>query len=648
MADPSPPENHVSLPPEESVPDRSQPESSTKANTRPSARGTAFYQRKRAVRACQVCRARRTKCDNLKPSCSFCLKVGATCIQSPVDLSSFDPASLKILERLDDLEELMRSVSVEGSSNKTRVVEAPAEPRLELPPPVGPPIQLGMIIPPGPEEVMSWHVFQTMRREAAENDGVLHVDHVTAAASSPASVLGALDMEPRRVNDLLDSFFSYAHVKNPILDETATRKMVSTTIMNGIDWSAESCLSLLIFALGSIATPFGPSHETMPGTLAHGNAQSFFQAAQKRLGILLSSDDIIAAQCLFLSGVYMMCIFQPVKAWRYFVQALASCQQLPFLTPESQQRYHNYVESGNELHNYSIDTLQQAIYWSSWKSEREMRGDLYLPDFSLSDKELAFYPPFFPTPPAPRAEVEAAGDPRLARERTSWYFYLSEISLRRLASRISAEMVGLQKEHPTRQAYLAALAEAVPQYEEQARGWIASLTPGLSFNEPPEQDDVCRFVLRGHAINLFENIYWPFVTAYLDSLGANPSCISGPLPDDCISFAQKGLEIHLERLRVNQPGYYHRHHGTLPLMRSCSRSALVLTTAAMLIESRGNNGSQGICQMPPGWETGVDGIVDLLTFWQGEVPQMSKIRRLLGETRVLASGASPSAYHLGS
>lgn len=354
MADPSPPENQLSLAPGESVPDRSQPESSTKANTRPSARGTAFYQRKRAVRACQVCRARRTKCDNLKPSCSFCLKVGATCIQSPVDLSSFDPASLKILERLDDLEELMRSVSVEGSSNKTRVVEAPAEPRLEIPPPVGPSIQLGMIIPPGPEEVMSWHVFQTMRGEAAENDGVLHVDHVTAAASSPASVLGALDMEPRRVNDLLDSFFSYAHVKNPILDETATRKMVSTTIMNGIDWSAESCLSLLIFALGSIATPFGPSHETMPGTLAHGNAQSFFQAAQKRLGVLLSSDDIIAAQCLFLSGVYMMCIFQPVKAWRYFVQALASCQQLPFLTPESQQRYHTYVESGNELHNHPL------------------------------------------------------------------------------------------------------------------------------------------------------------------------------------------------------------------------------------------------------------------------------------------------------
>ncbi|KAF9878857.1 glucan -beta-glucosidase [Colletotrichum karsti] len=466
MADTSPPENHLPLPHGDPSPDRSQPESSSaKTSTRPSARGTAFYQRKRAVKACQV---------------------GATCIQSPVDLSSFDPASLKILERLDDLEELMRSVSVDGSSNKTRVVEVPVETRLEVPVAVGPPIELGMIVPAGPEHVMSWNIFQSVRTAMAQDDYPPIID---LGINSPASVLGDLDMETRRVKQLIDNFFSYVHVKNPILDETATRKMVLSTTMNGIDWSAESCLSLLIFALGSISTPFGPSHETMPGTVTHAKAQEYFRAAQKRLGILLSADDIIAAQCLFLSGVYMMCIFQPVKAWRYFVQALANCQQLPFLTPEAQQRYQNHVESGADSQTYSIDTLQQAIYWSSWKSEREMRGDLYLPDFALSEKELAFYPPFFPTPPAPRAEVEAASDPRLARERTSWYFYLSEISLRRLASRISAEMVGLQKEYPGRQAYLLAAAAATQQYEEQVNEWIASLPLGLSFGEPPEEDD---------------------------------------------------------------------------------------------------------------------------------------------------------------
>lgn len=56
---------------------------------RPAPRGTAAYPRKRANRACQVCRARRTKCDNKKPSCSFCEKVGAKCITTPTDLSSY-------------------------------------------------------------------------------------------------------------------------------------------------------------------------------------------------------------------------------------------------------------------------------------------------------------------------------------------------------------------------------------------------------------------------------------------------------------------------------------------------------------------------------------------------------------------------------
>src|SRR6266536_5050324 len=78
-------------------------------NRRPAPRGTAAYPRKRAVTACQVCRARRTKCDNKKPSCSFCEKVGAKCLTSSVDLSPFDPASLRILERLDQLEDILLS-----------------------------------------------------------------------------------------------------------------------------------------------------------------------------------------------------------------------------------------------------------------------------------------------------------------------------------------------------------------------------------------------------------------------------------------------------------------------------------------------------------------------------------------------------------
>src|SRR5882724_437205 len=101
------PQSFASAPP--AVPPASTHSSGPASVRRPAPRGTAAYPRKRANTACQVCRARRTKCDNKKPACSFCEQVGAKCISSSVDLSAFDPASLKILERLDQLEERLLS-----------------------------------------------------------------------------------------------------------------------------------------------------------------------------------------------------------------------------------------------------------------------------------------------------------------------------------------------------------------------------------------------------------------------------------------------------------------------------------------------------------------------------------------------------------
>lgn len=37
------------------------------------------YPRKRSVRACHLCRARKTKCDNVQPTCGFCASIGANC-----------------------------------------------------------------------------------------------------------------------------------------------------------------------------------------------------------------------------------------------------------------------------------------------------------------------------------------------------------------------------------------------------------------------------------------------------------------------------------------------------------------------------------------------------------------------------------------
>lgn len=43
-------------------------------------RSSMSYPRKRAVRACQLCRTRKTKCNNIRPICGACSQIDATCI----------------------------------------------------------------------------------------------------------------------------------------------------------------------------------------------------------------------------------------------------------------------------------------------------------------------------------------------------------------------------------------------------------------------------------------------------------------------------------------------------------------------------------------------------------------------------------------
>ncbi|RYP64817.1 hypothetical protein DL771_008597 [Monosporascus sp. 5C6A] len=608
-----------------------------RSRKRPAPRGTAFYPRKRANTACQVCRARKTKCDNKKPSCTYCLSVGAKCIQSPVDLSSFDPASLKILERLDDLERFLRESKTEQSGPKedgesrrqepesdTRVCHDSTPGNNSLHPETDLSeadnshtrdyYPLRSILPPRVEDMLQWPCFS-----------VDHLPEPTLPTSSPDSGAtpsgsrggaGALlseptDMDPQWINRLLDNFFMYVHCKNPILDETSTRKLVRRALFEGIDWSPASCLAMLVCALGCVSGPFRASPELSMDSPAYGSSQVFFQAAQKRIGTLLVQSDIIGAQCLFFSGVYMMTVFRPMLAWRFFSQALAACQNFPFLT-RAQTLSSTSAEAHEAVEMSGRDTREQAVYWSAWKSERELSAELYLPDFSLLNSGSTLYPPFFPTPPDPAAESpDAAPDAQRQRERAAWLFYLSEISLRRLNSRLCREILTLRKRHKLTTCFLEALSTAIPDYEVQAAAWTNGLPPELSIHDTTG-DDVCRAILRGHLVNLFELIYWPFVMATLDG---TRDWLSHSATRE---LAYRGLETHVNRLLVNEPGFFHRHHGTLFMIKACTRSAMVLIAAAR---------TGGL--MPPGWDDAVLKATELLGYWANDMPDLARWKAIL-------------------
>lgn len=508
---------------------------------RPAPRGSASYARKRAVTACQVCRARRTKCDNLKPTCSFCLKVGAKCVQSPVDFSSFDPASLQILQRLDDLEVLVKQTHTPNSTESERITPSPEEA-----------VDRTRLLPCTTDQVLKWDVFRHLRvGDHLDGSDYIHANLPSSQTTVSPPAFGLDDLEPHRVNTLLDNFFNYVHVKNPVLDEQHTRKLVLRVCMHGIDWTADACLALLVCALGTIATPLDSQYHGRESE-AYRTAESFFFAAKKRLGMVLAESSLLEAQCLFLAGVYSMHTFSRLPAWRYFMQSLTCCQTFESLKPFSQD------DSAIDEAKCRSVAAEQAIYWSAWKSEREVHTELGLPGHIFAEFDIEGYPPFFPTPPDHARNVPSKTPAAMEeREKSSWYFYLSEISLLRLRRRITKEIVDFKPRGA--EMFLESLATCVPDQIEQMNDWVSALPEEMSINASPDNDEICRFVLRGHLINVYEIIYWPYVESAI-RMGPEFS-----LKAVFVNWVTKGLQTHVDRIIVNRKGFRHRHHGTFSM-----------------------------------------------------------------------------------
>ncbi|KAH6698457.1 hypothetical protein BKA61DRAFT_622277 [Leptodontidium sp. MPI-SDFR-AT-0119] len=432
----------------------------------------------------------------------------------------------------------------------------------------------------------------------------------------------------QQTRDLVDSFFINVHVKCPMLDEPRIRETVSRLFLHGIDWSAESCLALLICALGAIAAPFGCDDPAPSGTTAYLTATSFYAAAQKRFGPLLGASQLLEAQCLFFAGVFKMSVLERFAAWRLFNQALACCQCFVFLR-QSRLRAGDGLSGADSCEvrsagSQDASTAEQAVYWSAWKSERELRRDLWLPDFHSSETELVDYPSFFPTPPADVDNPDRVlNREHQQRQAASWYFFLSEISLLRLSSLIANDILTFRP--LASESLTQGLANTVLQHEAQVFEWANTLHEDASLQSSPAEDGICKFILRGHLIDLREKIYWVFVDAAIN--GCSDGANEPPLMNDSIlDLAHTGLQNHVERLRVNRPGFRHRHHGTPLMLRTCARSALVLIAAELAVQEAKRRRLEPIIEMPAGWEQAITDVIELCRFWEIDAPELVHMR----------------------
>lgn len=244
----------------------------------------ATFPRKRSVTACQLCRTRKTKCNNDRPICSQCLSLNAQCVyEDEASAAAAAPAN-QILERLEYLISLVEPASSFTRSTHDSGRNINSNSLAERPPAsisfkdhrastiVGAPRSDTASDDNGVEisshtyfgsgqDVLDWPVFEGKydRRwiEALIFDPTLPCNDLSGPCTSPrvtddttrntykdprqASGVG-VGVREDDVLQLVETFLINVHVKNPIFDPEYLREMARRVAEHGLDWQASSCL----------------------------------------------------------------------------------------------------------------------------------------------------------------------------------------------------------------------------------------------------------------------------------------------------------------------------------------------------------------------------------------------------------------------
>ncbi|KAL5589350.1 hypothetical protein FOVSG1_011217 [Fusarium oxysporum f. sp. vasinfectum] len=511
----------------------------------------APFPKSRGVTACQKCRTRKTRCDNRRPTCGFCLKRRLTCVY-PADE---DPGSVTGAEILHAIHHLTKIVENQHSPQ-----QSPAQTVESLSSSVRQPTldnwavpQNVTIRPQGVESILSWKIF---------------------AADRPASCLFAQSTPPSLGNYpvpdtsypqlawLEAQYIEALHTKNPIIDLDELHHMMIHVAEHGFDWSTGACLVALVCANAAITdshTEMSSSPEVTPEKKAEIElSMQFWSVAVKRLGYASAQNTVQAVQCLCLAGIWYMHRLEPLEAWKHFNLAGAAWHTLSLT--------HGELSGHTEDQGCSNEfTLMQALCFTIWKSECELRLELPLPTPPILDN--AYLPLAFPQPP------DFGSHPDASDKERSWYYYLSEIAARHVINRL-VQMNSEAPEFPNEKHVRRMISQA-ELMQSQISDWHSSLPPIFHFDTPQGYTadavaDPMVFILRHRYISLCELVSRPFVRLCVDQLADE---MDASLHSIITSYASQCVRFCI--LKLDQVAG-HRHQGTWYGIRVATSAALIL------------------------------------------------------------------------
>ncbi|EXL81585.1 hypothetical protein FOPG_05277 [Fusarium oxysporum f. sp. conglutinans race 2 54008] len=519
------------------------------------------YPRRRATIACEVCRSRKSRCDGTKPKCKLCTELGAECIYREPGIK-LDAGDKLILERLNRIENLLQMNMVNttanglnltdnspGMSNGTgldgdnMMLSANAASFGSIPnggfgtwsaQPTGTNIStMPKVHTNATMHLLQWPLIRDLVSRPCDPQILLQLE----MAREPLHTLTKTPcVDLSNTQAYIEAYFERVNIWYACVNPYTWRSQYRTALSNGFREGPESCIVLLVLALGQASLHGSISrilpHEDPPGL-------QYFTAAWSLLPGLMTANSVVAAQCHLLAAAYHFYLVRPMEAWNLLCTTSTKLQLLlmaPSRIPSHQRE------------------LVERIYWNALLFESDLLAELDLPHSGVVQFEENVGLP---------CGFEGDESEQVGRDEL-WYF-LAEIALRRLLNRVSQLIYSKDSIAST-----TSLDPVVAELDYQLSQWYESLPLPLQFpfTRNALQDPV-QTVLRLRFFACRTIIYRPYILAVLD----NEQAVLDPaVRENC----HKCLEASIRQLE-----HIHEHHaGHMPYIW---QGALSIVSQTLLI-----------------------------------------------------------------
>jgi hypothetical protein len=313
-------------------------------------------------------------------------------------------------------------------------------------------------------------------------------------------------------HDYIRAYFDHVNVWYACVNPYTWRSHYLAALTNGFREGPESCIVLLVLALGqaSVAGSISrvPAPHDPPGL-------QYFTAAWSLLPGMMTSHGVLATQCHLLAAAYLFYLVRPLEAWGLLSTTSTKLQLLlmaPSRIPPEQRE------------------LTERIYWNVLLFESDLLAELDLPHSGVFQHEDSIgLPGGFDGD-----KHDTAGPDNL------WYF-LAEISLRRLLNRVVQLIYS-----PDSAVTTANLGPVVNELDFQLNQWYENLPLPLQFvwTRGPIPDPI-QTVLRLRFYACRTIIYRPYILAVLDDEDAALDPVVHKGCRNCLEAALRQLE-HIE------------------------------------------------------------------------------------------------------